>query len=279
MTIRSIHALALAALVSIHSIHAAGFAGSVVSYEPGTGFATEFGTGAGYTNALAVLAEPSRVTPGLFGGPVDPFSSPYLPEQIVSIGAGGSLAVAFGTPIFNAPSNPFGLDFIIFGSAGFVITNGDFTGGGITDGSLFSATAGSNRVSVSADGVSWFTLDPGLAPAVDSYYPTDGVGDFFRPVNPALNAASFDGLGLDGIRALYNGSGGGTGFDIGWARDLDGNPVALDRVSFIRVDVLTDRVEIDGFAAVPEPGTWALLLLGGLLGGMHCLRKRAGACS
>ena len=40
------------------------------------------------------------------------------------------LTVRLGAPIRNAPSNPFGLDFIVFGNAGFVTTNGDFTGGG-----------------------------------------------------------------------------------------------------------------------------------------------------
>ena len=50
--------------------------------------------------------------------------------------------------------------------------------------------------------------------------------------------------------------------------DGSGQPVSVDSVNFVRVDVLNDKTEIDGFAnvarfaAVPEPSTLALALLG-----------------
>jgi hypothetical protein len=241
------------------------WASEVIHYTPGTGYATEFGTGLGYTDPTMALGEPSRITPGDFGGPVDPFSPPYLRSQLVSLGAGGSLTVRFDQPIRNDPAHPYGLDLIVFGAAGFIITNGDFTGGGITDGSLFGNSAGPTRVSVSADGTEFYRLNPALAPPVDSLFPTDGQGDFTRPVQPGAGAGDFAGHGLAGIRALYQGSGGGTGFDLGWAMDGDGQAVTLDSVRFVRVDVLGDRAEIDGFAAVspiPEPAAWATLALG-----------------
>lgn len=256
------HRLRLAAALLAPSLTvpalAANHAVAVLDYQPGTGFA------AGYTNTAAVLGEPSRVTPDPFGGPVDPFSPPWQAGQLLSVGAGGSVTLQFGAPVFDDPANPFGLDFLIFGNAGFIIANGDFTGGGITDGSLFGANAGATRVSVSADGGSWYVLDPVLAPTVDSFWPTDGQGDFTRPVNPALTPADFDGQGLAGIRALYAGSGGGTGYDLAWARDDANQPVALAAVQFLRVEVLSGKSEIDAVSAVPEPGAAALLALGGL---------------
>src|SRR5437588_231617 len=85
------------------------FADAVVSYDPGIGYV------AGFTNAEAALGEPSRVNP--FGDPTDPFDPPYGKQQIVSIGAGGSLTVYFQTPILNHPNNVYGLDFTIFGNA------------------------------------------------------------------------------------------------------------------------------------------------------------------
>jgi hypothetical protein len=58
------------------------FADGVLRYQSGALPASI----AGFTNATAALFEPSRVTPGMFGGPVDPFSPPYLSSQVVSVG-------------------------------------------------------------------------------------------------------------------------------------------------------------------------------------------------
>jgi hypothetical protein len=250
-------ALALAGLF-ITFTSSAQFADTVVFYDAGTGF------NPGYNDPTAALGEPSRVTPGQFGGPVDPFNAAYLPSQVVSIGAGGSLTVHFNTPILNG-SGSSGRDFNIFGNAGFVIVNGDYSGGGITDGSLYGSDATGTRVKVSADGVNFYTLNPSLAPMVDSYFPTDGSGDFTQPMNPALTGADFNGKDMAGIRALYAGSGGGAGYDISWAQDALGQSVFLPSISFVEVDVLGGNAEVDGFVAVPEPATGALAGLGALL--------------
>ena len=235
---------------------AANYGAEVVSYQPGTGAAP------GYNQTSAALGEPSRVTPGDFGGPVDPFSSPWQTGQILSVGAGGSLTLRFPQPVLDQPGNPYGLDFLVFGSAAFLIVNGDFSGGGVTDGGLFGDNQGTSRVSVSSDGSSFFTLAPALAPKVDGLFPTDGAGDFSRPVNPALTSADFNGLDLAGIRERYAGSGGGMGYDLAWARDGAGQPVHLESIQFVRIDVLSDRAEIDAISAVPEPTPLALLGVG-----------------
>src|SRR5262245_58432384 len=155
------------------------FADGVVGYVAGSGVTPAY-------------SDPNRVlgAPTTFIGyqNADPLNPPYQSAHLVSVGAGGSLTVHFETPILNSPSNPFGIDFNIFGNSGFVITNGDFGGGGITDGSLFGNNSGTTRVSVSADNITWFTLNPALAPTVDGLFPTDASGDFQRPVNPALTS-------------------------------------------------------------------------------------------
>lgn len=246
------------------------FAAEVIRYQPGTGYATEFGTGLGYTLTDAILGEPSRATGGMFPGPVDPFSPPYLREQVLSLGVGGLVEVRLDSPATRDSGNPFGIDFSLYGGGGFIIVNGDYTGGGITDGSVFGVDASVTRVSVSADGVRYFALDGSLAPAVESGLPTDGVGDFRVPVNPSVKLTDFAGLGYAGIRNLYAGSAGGTGYSLAWARDENGAPVEIASASFLRIEVLSGRVEIDGVATVrpvPEPSTWALLAGGlGLLG-------------
>lgn len=240
------------AIGAVVAVQGAGFVDAVVGYVPGEGYATEFGSGIGYTNTLAVLGAPSTRTPGPFGGPVDPFSPPYLSEQLLSVGAGGSLTVQLSAPVVDLGSNPFGLDFIIFGSSGFVITNGVFSGGGITDGTLFGASAGATRVSVSADNVTYFTLDASLAPGVDGFAPTDGEGDPHRAVDPSMPPDSFTGSDLMGIRTRYAGSAGGTGFDLAWARDPSGLPVVLDPVRYVRIEVMEGSAEIDAIATVAD---------------------------
>jgi hypothetical protein len=240
--------LALLGVGAINELHAQNFANTVVDYAPGTGYAVR------YTNLGAVLGEPSRVNP--FEDPTEPFNPPYGTNQILSLGEGGFVTVEFHTPILNHPRNIFGLDFTIFGNSGFIITNTfdlatfELVGEPATDGSLFGQNTGSTRVSVSRDGESFYELDPSRAPTVDFLFPTDGIGDFGRPVDPILTQSDFAGLALQQIRSLYNGSGGGAAYDISWARDAQGHPVFLPMIRFVRVEVVSGKSEIDGFAAV-----------------------------
>jgi hypothetical protein len=249
-----VHWLSLALAGSFLALTTQGqFADAVVSYDPGSGYSP------GFTNAAAALGEPSRITPGTFGGPVDPFDPPYLASQLVSIGEAGSLTVHFARPVLNNPLNRFGIDFIVFGNAGFIITNAfDFTtfdwiGTPATDGSLFGNNPGKTRVSVSKDGVSYYALNPDIAPTVDNLAPTEGTGDFHTPVDPELTQNDFAGLTLKGIRSLYLGSAGGAGYDISWAQDASGQSVFLSQISFVRIAVIEGKAEIDGIAAVFVP--------------------------
>ena len=248
--------LSVSAILCFALVAHAQFASTVLSYDSGSGFIP------GYTTADSALGAPSAFTPGPYGGPVDPFDPPYLPEQVVSVGAGGSITLRMSAPILNNPANPFGLDFNIFGNSGFVIINGDYSGGGITDGSFLGNNTGATRVEVSQDGATWYVLDPAFAPTVDGLYPTDGSGNPQVAVNPALTSSDFAGLGLSGIQSLYAGSAGGTGFDLSWARDSYGYAVELPSASYVRIDVLSGTSEIDAIAAVPEPSGGALALIG-----------------
>jgi hypothetical protein len=229
-------ALAAAALLAGFNGWADGFADTVVGYDSGTNFA------AGFTNAAASLGPPTTNA--------TPFSPAFRNTQLVSLGTNGSLTVRFDTPIENDPTHRYGFDFTIYGNSGFLITNGNFSGGGITDGSIFGNNPGATRVSVSRDNVTYYVLNPALAPTVDGWYPTDGSGDPSLPVNPALTQGDFAGQGLTGIRALYNGSAGGGSFDLSWARDTNGNSVFLSDVSYARVEVLSGKSEVDAFSVV-----------------------------
>src|SRR5437016_12325309 len=117
-------ALALASLFITSTLNAQ-YADSVVSYAAGSGVNPTF------TDPTRALGAPTT-----FIGyqNADPFNPPYQNIHLVSVGAGGSLTVQFSTPILNRPIHAYGLDFIIFGNSGFVISNVCIACGGITNG-------------------------------------------------------------------------------------------------------------------------------------------------
>jgi hypothetical protein len=248
--------LAFAGALFVPAITRAQFADSVVSYIQGSGVAAD------YNDPAVALGAPAQFTPGEWAGPVDPFNAPYLPSQIVGLGAGGSITLQFNTPIRNNAANPFGLDFIIFGHAGFLE---DFGSGTALDGSLYTGGTSDVRVSVSADGSTFYALNSLQTPLVDGWFPTDGNGNPLIPVNPTLTADDFSGKTLSGIRSLYGGSAGGAGFDIAWAVEGNHQSVSLPEVNFVRLENSGDVAYIDAISAVPEPATVALATTGASL--------------
>ena len=87
-----IHLLVLATAGFVLTSNAASFfSDDVVSYDPGVGFVAR------YVSPEVALGEPSQVNP--FTEATDPFNPPYGTNQIVSIGAGGSITVRFQTPV------------------------------------------------------------------------------------------------------------------------------------------------------------------------------------
>ncbi len=229
------------------------FADQLIAYEQGSNAAP------GYTDAATTLGSPERFTgEGVFPGVVSVFNPPFGTDEIVSIGAGGLLEIRFDTPVTDDPANPFGIDLLIFGNAGFI----DVAYPGGVAGGLFGDDGGT--VEVSADGVTWFEIAgahvDGLVPTVGylDTGPYDGTpgavtSDFTRPVDPALTTADFNGLDLAGILALYDGAGGGAGIDLASAGLAEAccvritNPGAPERTPSLEVDALVDVAPV--FAA------------------------------
>lgn len=251
---------ALALLASSGGSLASPYAGSVVSYVPGSTAA------AGFTNPQVALGEPSRFTADpQFPGAVTPFAAPYKPSQLVSIGVGGQLTVSFAQPVVDDPLNPFGVDLLIFGNAFF--TDPSFAPVATV---LFGG--GRGVVEVSADGQTWATVTgvtaSGVFPTLGYVDITDPFGgpagsvptDFTRPVDPNL---AWQGLGWQQLVAAYDGSGGGVGVDLAGT--------GLSSISQVRVSLpagASGAFQIDGFsdvAAVPGPGSVAAMTLAGLL--------------
>jgi hypothetical protein len=252
-------ALALATLALPAAVNAADpWADHVVGYIAGGG------AGA-FNNSAVALGEPTRyIDDTQFGGSaVTPFNATYLPENIVTVGNGGSLTVSFDEPVADDPLNPFGIDLLIFGNAFYSLDfpTGQATGAIATEAGL---------IEVSANGVD-FVAVPGVVPdgafptlgyldVTESFPPNAGavVSDFTRPVNPAFDPT---GLTITGIVAGYNGSGGGVGVDLA--------VTGLAQISYVRISNLAASgsvtPEIDAFAdvaAVPEPASWLMFFVG-----------------
>lgn len=219
--------LLLAALASTRAAGESPFASEVVSYAAGTGAAL------GFTNPLVALGSPERFSgEGLIPGAVTPFQPAFRPNELVSLGVGGSLVLRFDHEVVDDPRNPFGIDLLVFGNAFF--TDSSF-GKGVVAG--LAAEGGS--IWVSADGVQWMLargLDAdGLFPTLGwldaaPYATTAGAvpSDFLRPVDPSLGVGDLIGLGYDGLLDAYDGSGGGTGIDLA--------PLGLRAIRFVRID-------------------------------------------
>ncbi|MHB0912588.1 MAG: PEP-CTERM sorting domain-containing protein [Armatimonadota bacterium] len=273
--------LALAIICSVANASDSRFASRVVSY-------SNLASGV-YGDPNAVLGKPTtyiydswskvNFTTSLVYGAWN--TAPDGTKLIVTVNSGGYITVEFDDPIYDDPGNLYGKDFIVFGNAAF---NGTGTVTPTTNMETYALGNGSIReesatVSVSQDGLNWYTYS---SPLADNYYPTnpfewdratDSWGaelDWTKPVNPSLAKASFSGLSAAAAIDLYDGSAGGTAFDL-----------SASGMSWIKyIKVTGSGVEVDGFsrvvaAPVPEPGT--LLALGsgalGLVGLAYRRRK------
>lgn len=242
----------------------------MVSFSAGTGGSD------GYDLASSALGSPTRFTGVSYGFPsaVTPFSPPFETTDIVSLGIGGQITVAFDEPVTNDAANPYGLDLLIFGNSFFY--DADWPNGRVGG---FAGEGG--LIEVSVDGLAWHAV-PFLA--ADAGYPTLGYldlatpysdipglveSDFTRPVDPSFDAS--DKTHAE-IVAAYQGSGGGLGVDLA--------SVGLHAISFVRVsnpDGIGGTPEIDAFADVspiPSPGA-AWIGAMGVLGCGCRMRQRS----
>lgn len=241
------------------------WADNIINYSAGTGVPSVFGSDPPiyFDNDFAALGAPTRDSVGFGGYAVSPFSSAGDVNEIVSLGDGGSLTVSFDQPVKNDPMNPFGIDLLIFSNAFF--TTSDFNFDAATTNTGMTNEVG-GIVEISSNGIDYTEVTGAFA---EGLYPTNGyadssthfpgsgsvLADFLKPVDPSFNPT---GLTAAQTYTGYNGSGGGTGIDIG--------AFGFSEISYVRVTNPSGSgvtPEIDAFAdvrAVPEPSALLLLL-------------------
>ncbi|MDD8043136.1 MAG: hypothetical protein PHC78_05135 [Verrucomicrobiota bacterium] len=236
-----------------HAQAEATWASRVVDYEQGIG------------------AVPPFFQPSLALGPIAETAHPLNGSlQVVSIGQGGHLTLAFETPVENHLGQP---DFIVFGNAfysnavervqfqepGWVEVAVDHNGNGTPDpDEPFYLLAGGMLPHPGTPPE--FPLPPEYSGSVDhallpttgycDVTPTCGTGDPTIPDDPLTPG-------------LTEGSAGGDAFDLDWAVDAAGAHISLTQVDFIRIHNAfagtqnigspgTSSTEVDAIAVLPR---------------------------
>ena len=220
-------------------------------------------------DADAVIGKPATwcESPAIGGFPGGPFRVKLVEAAyntdlegnpvLAQIQDGGHITVKFAGKVHNNPANPYGIDFIIYSNTfftgvGYVDDNTDMNDYIITGGGFNDAEQG--IVSVSQDGETWYAFDDGPSSKADLFPTqafqwdaeqakwTDEKMDFTKAVNPALTVDDFIGESAADAIALYDGAGGGTGFDL--------DDVDLEWIQYVKVEATGNKTEVDAFAAV-----------------------------
>ncbi len=225
------------------------FATEVVEYVQGGPVPTDWILQAPFNQPLAALGRPTIDTTGdnwsiPVGEPVAvlPVYPAFRMFELVSIGEGGHLILAFDHPVVNDPRNPCGIDFIVYGNAfqttggGVMWTNGDPNAAVIQTATVWSepgiVSVAQYHDPAHPELTDWRTFAP--PQGADMFAPT--LGRIYDPANapsqpphngwwgapthplipfnPALSPASFVGRTVAEYAAKYGYCAGGTGFDL-----------------------------------------------------------------
>jgi len=200
-------------------------------------------------------------------------------KLITTINDGAEIVVGFDHKVADDVGNLYGIDFIVFGNAAFAADGWVEQDTDMGQYFLKSPTGVKSEpvlISVAQEpNGPWFSFENG--PYGDTAFPTNAFAwdrdandwgeelDWLKPADPNLSISEFDGLSAADAIELYDGSAGGTGFDL---NDLDPNDyaaLAVDPntgrkwIQYIKVQYLPGSSyagEIDGFADVAACGDY-----------------------
>lgn len=213
------------------------YAVQVTSYDQGSTPAEILGSDppAFFNQQAAALGSPERITGegGNYPGAVTPFNSPFLPNEIVSVGEDGHLTLRLSNFAIPQPDGP---EIGVFTNS--AIFDVDFPNGVAGD-PIAQFSVDSAEVDVSEDGMTWIALGEILFQGISNGFNdvaqtvlSDFQLPFTDPIESLAGLNYSDGSG-DDILSRLDGSGGGTWIDI--------SSTGLDQVGFVRFRVSDDN--------------------------------------
>ena len=201
--------------------------------------------------------------------PVTPATPAYGEKKLLTLQSSNPedafVTIKFDHNVVDDPMNPFGLDLIVFGNSAFTGTGGTSYGAETDpDTYTFANAGGFNEpgvVEVSQDGKTWYRFETGrycddfptLGYVFDAERPDKTLfaanewwgkkADACRPVDPRVSWKSAAGLTCGEMARRFNGSAGGTGFDIRDLKDFD--KLAADEhgrkwIRYVRISNMID---------------------------------------
>lgn len=258
------------------------FATGVIAYDFGSGIPPfDYLNGNDFTQAVTALGRPAIDTTGDHTHieepeivPVHPGYPAFRANELVTVGSGGILILAFDHPVLDHPLNPYGVDLLGFGNAFSALATPWTNGSPETAILAGSSTAESGDLSVSQDGTTWHSLGEhpldGFAPTagrcIDPAHPDPALGtnnlwwggpsDPTLPVDPSVDPETWTGRTLGDIVRRYRGGAGGCGIDI------SGLPLPSDPTTghkwfrYLRIEGGEAQPEVDAVADVSPVFPW-----------------------
>ncbi|HEV2330187.1 MAG TPA: hypothetical protein VGY56_15500 [Verrucomicrobiae bacterium] len=241
--------------------------GTYVAYVPNTNdFAVQvistngIDSTAPYNNPTAVLGAPAlQFFDPMDGSVTDRVSiidpaynvTPSGSNILAVIENGGQITVQMSHKIYADPRHPYGVDLLIYGNSCFDgLSSGTGTVSDNTDLSAVTFTSSSKLghpavVSVSQDGVNWFTFTNLQTVFPDEAYRWDDTNASWteeqmnptKPLNPYLYTNSFAGQTVATTLNQFSGASGGTGYSL--------QELGLPWIQYVRIQ--------------PAPGTYSVI--------------------
>lgn len=235
-----------------------------------------------YNNSHNALGAPTAYMNHQYGGVVNPINPAWGESDLYSLvqydeETPAAIDIEFDHRVYDDPQNPYGQDFIVFGNAMLSYTgNGSsyYAEGEAPENFTITSTCISElaKVEVSQDGKTWHTIPD--APYADGFAPTLGYTydtnapcselfdgnlwwskrtDPTLPLPPNLTSRDWSGISLAELCKRYNGSAGGTSYDISKINNLPIDETGRKWIKYVRIKPVFEDYDDEGYPLYSEP--------------------------